>query len=261
VAEWLLEWRRPAVVRSPTREIGREAPSVKPRSFVRWTLVLSLVTGFALAVTGCSSSDSGTTVESAEEESPADAEVGEPMGGEESGLYTPEYQPTGDEVAIMTTGKGVIRVELYGDDAPIHVGNFVELSQKGFYDGTKFHRYEPGFVIQGGDPQTKEATSEDVAAAAGDPASVFGTGDPGYKIKAEFDPSINPNKHVEGALGMARSQDPNSAGSQFYFTLSPAPMLDGQYTVFGQVREGMDVVQELRAGDVIESLTIEGASE
>ena len=73
-------------------------------------------------------------------------------------LYTPEYQPTGEEIAVINTSKGPIRVQLAGNDAPIHVGNFVELAQKGFYDGLKFHRYVPGFVIQGGCPNTREAT-------------------------------------------------------------------------------------------------------
>jgi peptidyl-prolyl cis-trans isomerase B (cyclophilin B) len=175
-------------------------------------------------------------------------------------LYTPEYEPNGSETAVLTTNKGVIVVELFGNDAPIHVGNFVELSNKGFYDDTKFHRYEPGFVIQGGDPQTKDVSGEDVAGQAGQPGSRFGTGGPGYNIKAEYDPAQNPNKHIEGALGMARSQQPDSAGSQFYFTLDATPFLDGQYTVFGRVTEGLDVVKELRAGDVIESVEIRNAS-
>lgn len=179
---------------------------------------------------------------------------------EEDALYTPSYKPTGSETALIKTSKGDIVVELYGKDAPIHVGNFVELVQKGFYNDTKFHRYEPGFVIQGGDPQTKDVSGDDVAAQAGQPGSPFGTGGPGYQIKGEFDPAQNPNKHVEGALGMARSQSPDSAGSQFYFTLAATPFLDGQYTVFGKVTEGLDVVKQLRAGDVIESVEIRGAA-
>ena len=95
-------------------------------------------------------------------------------------LYTPEYQPTGDEVAVITTSKGTIRVQLAGKDAPIHVGNFVELARKGFYDNLKFHRYVPGFVIQGGCPNTRDLSPEDVAKSAGNPCTAgLGTGGPG----------------------------------------------------------------------------------
>lgn len=171
-------------------------------------------------------------------------------------MYTPEYQPTGSEIAVIKTTKGTIKVQLAGNDAPIHVGNFVELVQKGFYDGTKFHRYEPGFVIQGGDPQTKMLDSDQVAAAVGNPAMGLGTGGPGYYIKGEFTTNPN-NRHLDGALAMARSQHPDSAGSQFYFTLGEQSFLDPNYTVFGQTIEGLDVIGELRAGDEIESITIE----
>lgn len=174
-------------------------------------------------------------------------------------LYTPEYQPTGNEVAVIKTSQGTIRVELHGLDAPIHVGNFVELAQKGFYDNLKFHRYVPDFVIQGGDPNTRELDSEQVKAAEGNPFAGLGTGGPGYTIKEEF--SVNPNnKHLDGTLAMARSQDPNSAGSQFYLCLGPQPFLDSGYTVFGQTVDGLDVVGKLRVGDVIESITIENAA-
>lgn len=93
-------------------------------------------------------------------------------------LYTPKYQPNGNEVAVIKTSKGDIRVELAGNDAPIHVGNFVELAQKGFYDNLKFHRYVPGFVIQGGCPNTRELDSEQVKAAEGNPFARLGTGGP-----------------------------------------------------------------------------------
>ena len=175
--------------------------------------------------------------------------------------YTPEYQPTGDEVAVITTSKGTVRVQLAGKDAPIHVGNFVELARKGFYDGLKFHRHVPGFVIQGGCPNTRDLTPEEapfpppegVVKKAGNPFAGLGTGGPGYSIKEEF--STNPNnKHLDGSLAMARSQDPNSAGSQFYLCLGAQPMLDSGYTVFGQTIDGM-------VGDVIESVEIENAAE
>lgn len=175
-------------------------------------------------------------------------------------LYTPSYVPNGKEIAVIATSKGIIRVQLAGDDAPIHVGNFVELSQKGFYDDLKFHRYVPGFVIQGGDPNTRELDSAQVEAAVNNPFMRLGTGGPGYCIKQEF--TTNPhNSHEDGALAMARSQDPDSAGSQFYLCLGSQHNLDSGYTVFGQTVEGKEVIAQLRAGDVIESIVIEGANE
>ena len=175
-------------------------------------------------------------------------------------LYTPKYQPNGNEVAVIKTSKGDIRVELAGNDAPIHVGNFVELAQKGFYDNLKFHRYVPGFVIQGGCPNTRELDSEQVKAAEGNPFARLGTGGPGYTIHEEYTTNPN-NKHLDGTLAMARSQDPNSAGSQFYFCLGAQPFLDDGYTVFGQTIEGKDVIGQLRVGDVIEKIEIENANE
>lgn len=166
-------------------------------------------------------------------------------------LYTPEYVPNGNEIAVITTSKGVIRVQLAGNDAPIHVGNFVELAQKGFYDNLKFHRYVEDFVIQGGCPNTRPLDSAQVAEAAGNPFAGLGTGGPGYTIKEEFTTNPN-NSHEDGALAMARSQHPDSAGSQFYFCLGAQHFLDPNYTVFGQTIEGMDV---------IESIVIEGANE
>ena len=174
--------------------------------------------------------------------------------------YTPEYQPTGDEVAVITTSKGTIRVQLAGKDAPIQVGNFVELARKGFYDDLKFHRFVPGFVIQGGCPNTRGLSTEDVIAKAKNPMAGLGTGGPGYSIKEEYTTNPN-NEHNDGTLAMARSQDPNSAGSQFYFCLGAQPMLDSGYTVFGDTIEGLDVIGELRVGDVIERIEIENAAE
>ena len=170
-------------------------------------------------------------------------------------LYTPEYQVVGDEVAVLTTSKGTIRVRLDGAGAPIHVANFCELAASGFYDGLKFHRYVPGFVIQGGCPNTREMSPEDVASGRRGPDGLPGTGGPGYRIKAEYETNPN-NLHVDGALAMARSAMPDSAGSQFYFCLGPQHGLDGGYTVFGTTLEGMDVISELRAGDVIEHVEI-----
>lgn len=175
-------------------------------------------------------------------------------------LYTPEYQPTGDEIAVIETSQGTIRVQLAGKDAPIHVGNFVELAQKGFYDNLKFHRYVPGFVIQGGCPNTRDLDPDQVRAAEGNPFAGLGTGGPGYTIKQEYTTNPN-NKHLDGTLAMARSQNPDSAGSQFYFCLGAQPFLDSGYTVFGQTIEGLDVISKLRVGDVIEHIEIENAAQ
>jgi peptidyl-prolyl cis-trans isomerase B (cyclophilin B) len=202
----------------------------------------------------------GDTGAQAADESQTAQEQSAPM--EEGELYQPTYKPNGDEKAVIKTSKGDITIVLFGKDAPIHVGNFVELAQKGFYNDTKFHRYVEGFVVQGGDPDTREASAQDVQAEAakGDGGGRFGVGGPGYMIEGEFDPQKNPNKHELGSVGMARSMDPNSAGSQFYFALQPLPQLDGQYTVFAKVSEGLDVMEKLRAGDVIESVKILNAS-
>jgi len=122
--------------------------------------------------------------------------------------------------AVIETNRGVIKFEFFPEDAPGHVRNFIKLAQSGFYNGTVFHRVVKGFVIQGGDP---EGT---------------GRGGPGYQIKAEF----NDRPHLEGTVAMARSGHPDSAGSQFYICLGRLPALDGKYTVFGQVTEGMEAV-------------------
>jgi peptidyl-prolyl cis-trans isomerase B (cyclophilin B) len=146
--------------------------------------------------------------------------------------------------AVITLEKGgEIAIEFFPDDAPKTVENFLKLAQGGFYDGTTFHRVEPGFVIQGGDPLSKTLPAGDRR---------IGTGDPGYKIKAEF----NKQKHVRGVVAMARSQHPDSAGSQFYITLAPAHFLDGQYTVFGRVTSGMEVVDRVKPGDRIKSVRV-----
>jgi peptidyl-prolyl cis-trans isomerase B (cyclophilin B) len=164
-------------------------------------------------------------------------------------IYTPEYQPNGNEIAVITTDRGTIRVKLAGKDAPIHVGNFVELARKGFYNGLRFHRYEPGFVIQGGCPNSRDG-------ATGMP----GTGGPGYQIKGEW--TVNPNNyHKDGTLAMARSSAPDSAGSQFYFCLGAQSFLDGNYTVFGdpEDEQSLQVIHSLQKGDEIKSIEIENA--
>jgi peptidyl-prolyl cis-trans isomerase B (cyclophilin B) len=138
---------------------------------------------------------------------------------------------TADEVAVIETKHGKMIVEFFEKDAPKTVENFKKLSKDGFYNGTAFHRIVDGFMIQGGDPLTKDEKNKDR----------FGTGDPGYKIKAEF----NENKHVRGVLSMARSSHPDSAGSQFFICLDPAPFLDGKYTAFGKLIKGEDVLVQI----------------
>ncbi len=133
----------------------------------------------------------------------------------------------------MKTSKGEMTIEFWEDVAPKTVANFKELAKKGFYNGTAFHRIIKGFMIQGGDPLTKDLSKE----------GVYGTGDPGYKIKAEF----NEKKHVRGVISMARAFDPDSAGSQFFICLDAAPNLDRQYTGFGRLVKGEDVL--LAIGD------------
>ena len=181
------------------------------------------------------------------------------MFGFKKELYTPEYQLAGDECAVIETSKGTIKVKFDGEGAPIHVANFCELSTMGFYDGLKFHRYVPGFVIQGGCPNTRDLDSAQVIEAAGNPWAGLGTGGPGYCIKQEYTTNPN-NSHEDGALAMARSANPDSAGSQFYLCLGAQPFLDSGYTVFGQTVEGLDVVGQLRVGDVIETIEIENAN-
>ena len=138
----------------------------------------------------------------------------------------------------ITTNKGIITAEIYVDKAPLTAGNFLGLVRSGFYDGLTYHRYVPGFVIQGGDPK-------------GD-----GTGGSDRTIKLEIAPGL---KHVAGVLSMARSADPDSASSQYFIVLEDAPHLDGQYAIFGAVVDGMDVVMQLREGDVMEKVLEESS--
>lgn len=225
---------------------------------------LTVLAAFVLALlAACSpstpaSTSSQTSDSSAASSAETSATGQTPATPQEGQLYTPTYKLNGSETAVIKTSKGTIKVKFYEKDAPIAVANFIELSLKGFYNGIKFHRYVAGFVIQGGDPQTKSASSDEVAQADASQSGQFGTGGPGYTIKDEY--ANNPNKHVDGTLAMARTSAPDSGGSQFYFALAALPSLDGQYTVFGQATSGLDVIHDLRAGDTIESITIENAS-
>ena len=139
--------------------------------------------------------------------------------------------PDTNEVGVITTSLGVLVLEFYPDVAPHHVENFKKLARSGFYDGTAFHRVIPGFMIQGGDPNTKDDTKKDT----------WGQGGPGYTIDAEF----NAKHHARGILSMARTSDPNSAGSQFFICHADAGSLDGQYTVFGNLIKGFDVLDKI----------------
>ena len=132
--------------------------------------------------------------------------------------------------AIVNTNLGNIQFELLSDVAPETVRNFIKLAKSGFYDGTLFHRVIPKFMIQGGDPNTKESDK-----------STWGTGGPGYNMKAEF----NSRSHLRGIVSMARSSDPDSAGSQFFIVTSDSTFLDREYTVFGQVVDGMEVADKI----------------
>lgn len=135
-----------------------------------------------------------------------------------------------DKVAVLHTGDGDMTIRFFPDVAPNHVKNFLALAEKGFYNGTKFHRIIPGFMIQGGDPNTKT-----------DNTSSWGTGGSGSNVNAEF----NSISHKRGIVSMARSASPNSASSQFFIVVKDSPFLDRQYTAFGQVTKGMDVADKI----------------
>jgi peptidyl-prolyl cis-trans isomerase B (cyclophilin B) len=132
--------------------------------------------------------------------------------------------------AVIETKLGSIELKFFPDAAPSHVKNFIKLSKSGFYDGAIFHRVIPGFMIQGGDPNTK-----------GKDKRMYGMGGPDYTVKAEF----NNISHKRGILSMARSGDPDSAGSQFFIVVADSPFLDNQYTVFGEVAKGMDIADKI----------------
>lgn len=219
---------------------------------MRSLLIVTVVTLVALGLlAACGAEEEETPVV---DQTPAAGET--PAGDQTPSGTTPEIsfaeacQKTGEKqfaeappqiidtsktyIATIKTAKGNIVLEL-DSGVTITTNNFVFLACKGFYDGLIFHRVEPGFVIQGGDP---EGT---------------GRGGPGYAIPGEFEGS----SFDAGVLGMARSADPDSAGSQFFITLGAAHNLDGQYAAFGRVTEGMESVQQIAIGDVIEAVTIE----
>jgi cyclophilin family peptidyl-prolyl cis-trans isomerase len=145
--------------------------------------------------------------------------------------FTPEeIKKMSETTAIIETKFGNIELKFFPDVAPNHVNNFIELAKKGFYDGTLFHRVIPNFMIQGGDPNTKDADR-----------SKHGMGGPGHSVKAEF----NNKPHKRGTLSMARSAHPDSAGSQFFICVADAPFLNQKYTAFGEVVSGMEVADKI----------------
>ncbi len=209
--------------------------SEKNKQFSKsWPWIAGLAAALLLSTVavGCGPTEPATPTKPAMPANPADR----------ADMYSqpPEMQidPSKTYVATISTAKGDIVVQLDASAAPLTVNNFVYLARQGFYDGLTFHRVEPGFVIQGGDPLGN------------------GTGGPGYTVPAEIK-----LPHVEGAIAMARKADQvnperASSGSQFYITLAPTHFLDEGYTAFGHVVEGMDVVQSIAVGDVIEKITI-----
>ena len=176
---------------------------------------------FAL-VAGCQADDSKTNTPAAATNAPAAVTA-------TAGTNAPAAEVK--EVGVIKTSLGTMIVEFYPDLAPNHVANFKKLAKSGFYDGQAFHRVIPGFMIQGGDPNTKDDTKKDS----------WGQGGPGYTIKAEF----NSRHHARGILSMARTPDPDSAGSQFFICHADAGSLDGQYTVFGNLLKGFDVLDKI----------------
>ena len=233
--------KRTSKKRNPTGTKSQQKPA-STASASRWWWIggLAVVLLVGAVALGCAvgpgkESPASTTTEKESTSMPTNP-------ADRNNMYSapPEMQIDPDKtyVATISTVKGDIVVQLDASAAPLTVNNFVFLAEQGFYDGLTFHRVEPGFVIQGGDP------------------TGTGGGGPGYTVPAEIQ-----LPHVEGAIAMARRGDEvnptrASSGSQFYITLAPTPFLDEGYTAFGQVIEGMEVVQSIAVGDVIEKITI-----
>jgi cyclophilin family peptidyl-prolyl cis-trans isomerase len=203
---------------SPARE---ETTSITTTTETTETAVTTDTTA-TTTDTASTSTTSATTTDAAATATTATA--GKPASQEKSMSQSQE------KVAEIKTSSGDIHIRFFPDVAPNHVKNFIDLAQKGFYNGTKFHRVIPGFMIQGGDPNT----------ISGDPTS-WGTGGSPTRLKAEF----NSIPHRRGVVSMARSNDPNSASSQFFIVVADSTFLDNNYTVFGQVTKGMDVADKI----------------
>ena len=182
------------------------------------TFLITMVTGMLL-LSGCS--EYATSKNPVEKQEPAAA----------AATQTEQKAAPGAKIAVIETDKGTMTLELWSDVAPNTVANFEKLANEKFYDTTAFHRIIDGFMIQGGCPNTKP----------GGNMALAGTGDPGYKIKAEF----NDRHHVRGVISMARSQDPDSAGCQFFICTGDATFLDGKFTSFGKLISGDDVQEKI----------------
>ena len=194
---------------------------------MRTFIILAL--GALFMVTSCKSGPKSETSEATKAtETEMTEKKAEPTG--KLAKWPDDYPVDGDSVAVISTKFGDIVLEFYPDVAPNHVRNFKYLANHGFYNGCAFHRVIPGFMIQGGDPNSKDANK------AND-----GTGGPGWSVGAEF----SPKEHIKGTLSMARSRDPNSAGSQFFVCVARAKSLDNQYTVFGQTIKGVEVADKI----------------
>jgi peptidyl-prolyl cis-trans isomerase B (cyclophilin B) len=181
----------------------------------------------ACAQTGESTQTDTATTTSATETTSSAAETTTSDAPAEQEKSMSQYE---NKVAEIHTSAGQIDIRFYPDVAPNHVKNFIDLAEKGFYNGTKFHRVIPGFMIQGGDPNTKT-----------DNTSMWGTGGSGTNVKGEF----STVKHTRGIVSAARSQSRDSASSQFFIMVADYPSLDGEYSVFGQVTKGMDVADKI----------------
>lgn len=192
---------------------------------------LALAVAMGVFAVGCQEAEEGAqpAAPTPDAAAPASPVVAESDGPAFDQAAAPK---DGDEVGVIETNLGNIVVRFFPEKAPGHVKNFKDLARKKFYDGTLFHRVIPDFMIQGGDPNSR---LED--------RSLHGSGGPGYTIKGEF----TDIKHVRGILSMARTPDPDSAGSQFFIMVADKPHLDGQYSAFGAVVKGMDVVDKIVA--------------
>jgi peptidyl-prolyl cis-trans isomerase B (cyclophilin B) len=222
-------------IRSPKEEQMRHNRAFQ---VVLRAIFLAMVASVALAGgegTAAPATDSKAPVEMKKVEAKAATEEAKPVTATltyiKNGKQTKEvpYLPEGRKIATMETSKGVVKMELWEDKAPNTVVNFVSLANSGRYDGVEFHRVIDGFMAQTGDVEMKK-----------------GTGGPGYTIPAEFDAGL---EHVRGVLSMARASDPDSGGSQFFIMFASASHLDGKYTAFGKIIEGMDIIDSLQKGE------------
>ncbi len=228
------------------------SPSGNPTRTRAWLLLMGagLIAAATLSAAGCrpqTPADLGTpggtgnqTGRTGTQQDGAGDQTGQTDQADPYAKYNPK-KGFSTEKAVIVTNRGTIVFGFYSKEAPKTVASFKKLAAKGFFNGSKFHRVEPGFVIQGGDPLSKDSD------AAND-----GTGGPGYTIPDEF----NNHLHVAGAVAMAHTSQPNSGGSQFYITLNPQPSLDNQYSVFGYVVKGVNVVKKIRKGDVMKRVYI-----